>query len=149
MPARIEGRWTRKNDPGDFKFLEYEIKEIEEADLKEGERMRCAWDTDYRKFSNGKKIMEAVNAAYQYTGNQRTTYLNFTGRALRELNAASAYDEKAKGLEEQLLEIDNLVNDFNRELADYIDETEFDDETFYQMENVLDELNHLKIKVRS
>ncbi len=119
----------------EISFLEYEIKEIEEA--------------DYRKFSNGKKIMEAVNAAYQYTGNQSDNVSELTGRALRELNAASAYDEKVKGLEEQLLEIDNLVNDFNRELADYIDETEFDDETFYQMEKRLDELNHLKSKYGS
>ena len=47
------------------------------------------------------------------------------------------------------MEIDNLVNDFNRELADYIDETEFDDETFYRMEKRLDELNHLKSKYGS
>ena len=128
-------------------FLEYAIKEIEDADLKEGEDE--ALEADYRKFSNGKKIMEAVNAAYQYTGNQSDNVSELTGRALRELNAASAYDEKVKGLEEQLLEIDNLVNDFNRELADYIDETEFDDETFYRMEKRLDELNHLKSKYGS
>ena len=61
-----------------------------------------------------------MNAAYQYTGNQSDNVSELTGRALRELNAASAYDEKVKGLEEQLLEIDNLVNDFNRELADIL-----------------------------
>lgn len=131
----------------EISFLEYEIKEIEDADLKEGEDE--ALEADYRKFSNGKKIMEAVNAAYQYTGNQSDNVSELTGRALRELNAASAYDEKVKGLEEQLLEIDNLVNDFNRELVDYIDETEFDDETFYRMEKRLDELNHLKSKYGS
>ena len=131
----------------EISFLEYEIKEIEDADLKEGEDE--ALEADYRKFSNGKKIMEAVNAAYQYTGNQSENVSELTGRALRELNAASAYDEKVKGLEEQLLEIDNLVNDFNRELADYIDETEFDDETFYRMEKRLDELNHIKSKYGS
>mgnify|MGYP000686123356 CR=1 FL=1 len=131
----------------EISFLEYEIKEIEEADLKEGEDE--ALEADYRRFSNGKKIMEAVNAAYQYTGNQDDNVSELTGRALRELNAAASYDEKVKALEEQLLEIDNLVNDFNRELADYIDETEFDDETFYQMEKRLDELNHLKSKYGS
>lgn len=72
--------------------MEYEIKEIEDADLKEGEDE--ALEADYRKFSNGKKIMEAVNAAYQYTGNQSDNVSELTGRALRELNAASAYDEK-------------------------------------------------------
>jgi hypothetical protein len=95
----------------EISFLEYEIKEIEEADLKEGEDE--ALEADYRRFSNGKKIMEAVNAAYQYTGNQDDNVSELTGRALRELNAAASYDEKVKALEEQLLEIDNLVNDFS------------------------------------
>ena len=40
----------------EISFLEYEIKEIEDADLKEGEDE--ALEADYRKFSNGKKIME-------------------------------------------------------------------------------------------
>ena len=128
----------------EISFLEYEIREIEEADLKEGEDE--ALETDFRKYSHGKKILEAVNAAYQYTGGQGANASEQTGRALRELNSVSYYDERVKNLEEQLLEIDNLVNDFNREIADYIDETEFDDETFYQMEKRLDELNHLKSK---
>ena len=42
------------------------------------------------------------------------------------------------------MEIDNLLNDFNREIADYIDDTEFDDETFFELEKRLDEINHLK-----
>ena len=66
-----------RTTPGDF-VLEYEIKEIEEADLKEGEDE--ALEADYRKFSNGKKIMEAVNAAYQYTGNQSDNVSELTGR---------------------------------------------------------------------
>ena len=64
----------------EISFLEYEIKEIEEADLKEGEDE--VLEADYRKFSNGKKIMEAVNAAYQYTGNQSDNVSELTGRAV-------------------------------------------------------------------
>lgn len=131
----------------ELSFLEYEIKEIEDADLKAGEDETL--EADYKKFSNGKKIMEAVNTAYRYTGSQGDAVCELTARALRELNAASCFDEKVKNLEEQLLEIDNLVNDFNRELADYIEETEFDDETFYQIEKRLNELNHLKSKYGS
>ncbi len=131
----------------EISFLEYEINEIEQANLTVGED--DALEADYRKFSNGKKIMEAVNAAYHYTGNQEENVSELTARALRELNAAAAYDEQVKGLEGQLLEIDNLVNDFNREIADYIAETEFDDENFYRIEKRLDELNHLKSKYGS
>ncbi len=126
-------------------FLEYEIKEISEANLKENEDE--ALEEEYKRFRNGKKIMEALNMAYQYSGNgSGENASELTTRALKELSAASAYDEKVRELEQQMLEIDNLLNDFNREIADYIDETDFDDETFYQIEKRLDEINHLKSK---
>ena len=125
-------------------FLEYEIKEISEANLKENEDETL--EEEYKRFRNGKKIMEALNMAYQYSGNGGENASDLTTRALKELSGASSYDEKVRELEQQMLEIDNLLNDFNREIADYIDETDFDDETFYQMEKRLDEINHLKSK---
>lgn len=125
-------------------FLEYEIKEITEANLKEKEDETL--EEEYKRFRNGKKIMEALNTAYQYSGNGDENASDLTTRALKELSCASAYDEKVRELEQQMSEIDNLLNDFNREIADYIDETDFDDETFYQMEKRLDEINHLKSK---
>lgn len=128
----------------ELSFLEYEVREIEDAGLEIGEDETL--EANYRKFSNGKKIMEAVNGAYLLTGSQDDSASELIGRAVRELGAGAAYDEQVKNLEDQLLQIDSLVNDFNREIAEYIDETEFDDETFYQMEKRLDEINHLKSK---
>ena len=125
-------------------FLEYEIKEISEAKLQENEDTLV--EEEYKRYLNGKKIMEALQLAYQYAGNGGENASDLTSRALKELSAASAYDEKVKELEQQMLEIDNLLNDFNREIADYINETEFDDETFYELEKRLDEINHLKSK---
>lgn len=127
-------------------LLEYEIKELEEADLKEGEDETL--EADYKRFVNGKKIMEALSTAYQCTGGMDQAS-ELTGRALRELGSVSSYDEKLGDLEQQLLEIDNLLNDFNREIADYMEDTEFDEETFYQIEKRLDEVNHLKSKYGS
>lgn len=37
----------------------------------------------------------------------------------------------------------------NREIADYLDDTDFDEETFYHLEKRLDEINHLKSKYGS
>ena len=125
-------------------FLEYEIKEISEANLQEHEDENL--EEEYKRFRNGKKIMEALHTAYQYSGSGSENASELTTRALKELSAAAAYDEKVRELEQQILEIDNLLNDFNREIADYIDETDFDDETFYQIEKRLDEINHLKSK---
>ena len=125
-------------------FLEYEIKEISEAKLQEHEDETI--EEEYKRYRNGKRIMESLNMAYQYSGNGSENASDFTTRALKELQGASAFDEKVRELEAQMLEIDNLLNDFNREIADYIDETDFDDETFYQIEKRLDEINHLKSK---
>ena len=125
-------------------FLEYEIKEISEANLQENEDVTV--EEEYKRYSNGKKIMEALNMAYQYSGNGSENASDITSRALKELSQASAFDDKVRELEAQILEIDNLLNDFNREIADYIDDTEFDDETFFELEKRLDEINHLKSK---
>lgn len=125
-------------------FLEYEIKEIKEANLVVGEDDTV--EEEYKRYCNGKKIMEALHGAYQYSGIGGENASEYTMRALKELAAASAYDDKIGELEAQMLEIDNLLNDFNREIADYIAETEFDDETFYELEKRLDEINRLKSK---
>ena len=125
-------------------FLEYEIKEIKEANLVVGEDDTV--EEEYKRYCNGKKIMEALHGAYQYSGSGSENASEYTMRALKELSGASAFDDKIRDLEAQMLEIDNLLNDFNREIADYIDETEFDDETFYELEKRLDEINRLKSK---
>lgn len=125
-------------------FLEYEINEIVDADLHVGEDEQL--ENNYKRFLNGKKIMEALNGAYDATGGRMDSATELVGRALRELGSASGFDEKVGEFESQLAEIDNLLNDFNREISDYMEDTEFDDETFYAMEKRLDELNHLKAK---
>ncbi len=131
----------------EISFLEYEVKEIEEASLREGEDEEL--EADFRKYSNGRKIVEAVNGAHGSTGGGVESASDLIGRALRELSAVSSYDGKLAEFEQELLEIDNLLNDFNREIADYIDNMEFDDETFYEIEKRLDEINHLKSKYGS
>ena len=128
----------------ELSFLEYEVKEIEDAQLTVGEDEEL--EAVFRKYSNGKKIMDAVGAANAATSEDDESASERIGRALRELSSVSAYDERAKQMEEQLTEIDNLLSDFNHELASYLSDEEFDEETFYETEKRLDLINHLKSK---
>ncbi|MGN0140977.1 MAG: DNA repair protein RecN [Roseburia sp.] len=128
----------------ELSFLEYEVQEITEADLQKGEDEEL--EADFAKYANGRKILEAVGTAYESLGNGTENASELTGRALRELSGVSCYEKRIQGMEEQLLTIDSLLNDLNRDMADYLEETEFDEETFYQMEKRLDEINHLKSK---
>ena len=125
-------------------FLEYEVKEIEDAQLTVGEDEEL--EAVFRKYSNGKKIMDAVGAANAATSEDDESASERIGRALRELSSVSGYDERVKEMAEQLTEIDNLLSDFNHELASYLSDEEFDEETFYETEKRLDLINHLKSK---
>ena len=68
------------------------------------------------------------------------------GYALRELKSLAGQDEEALPLIEQLTDIDSLLNDFNRSMAQYSDTLEFDEEEFIALEERLNVLNHLKSK---
>lgn len=128
----------------EISFLEYEVNEIEEAGLQPGEDEQL--EQDYRRLVNGQKIMEAVTGAYNKTGEGFESATEQIGYALKELSSVSEYDEPLAGFESQLMEIDNLLNDFNREIAEYISDAAFDEETFQEVEKRLDTINHLKSK---
>ena len=147
--SRLKEEWDGANlDTGqrqrEASLLEYEIQEITEANLKVGEDE--ALEEDFKRFSNGKKILEAVNHAYEITGGEMESASSAIGRAVRELSMVSSYDKTVESLESQLLEIDSLLSDFNRDLSGYLDENDFDEATFYEMEKRLDVINHLKSK---
>lgn len=128
----------------ELSLLEYEVHEIEEAALQPEEDVQL--EADYKRMSHGKKILEALGITQDLTSASSEGASERIGRALRELSSVSEYDENIKTLEGELIEIDNLLNDFNRELADYIVDAEFDEEIFAQTERRLDEVNHLKTK---
>lgn len=126
----------------ELSFLQYEAEEIEHAALTAGEDEEL--EMQYRRFANGKQIMGSIGQVYELTSENGAAQM--TGHAVLEIAKVSAYDEKVRQLEEQLTEIDNLLNDFNRELSGYLDDTDFDEERFYEMEKRLDLINGLKAK---
>lgn len=128
----------------ELSFLEYEIQEMEEADLKPNEDEQL--ETEYRRLSHGRKILEAVGAAHEMTAGGANAASDQIGRAMRELSAVTDYDDALGELAGQLSEIDSLLNDFNREMAAYQADAEFSEEEFYQVEQRLDEINRLKAK---
>ena len=50
-------------------------------------------------------------------------------------------DEGLEPLLEQLSDIDGLLNDFNRDMAEYLTSLEFSEEEFYETEERLNLLN--------
>ncbi len=124
-------------------LLSFEVKEIEAARLQEGEDEQV--ERDYQFMCNAGKIREAVGNAYALTGSENGAGAG-AGRALKEIKNVSVLDEALGSLEEQLQDIDLLLNDFNRSAADYISGLEYDEESFRQTEERLNQINRLKSK---
>lgn len=125
-------------------FLQYQINEIDIANLELGEDEEL--EKKFKRLSNGKKILEAVSVSYEKTGYDNMGAGELIGNAAKELLSIADYDEKIKNLSDILLETDSLLNDFNRELSDYISENEFSEEDFYNIDNRLNLINNLKNK---
>lgn len=125
-------------------FLKFEADEIEKAELKPGEDEEL--EALYRRMANGRKIADGVAEAYTFTSEGESSASEALSRAIRALSEASEYDGRAQELYNQLVEVDSLLNDFNRELSDYSKSCEFSEEEFIEAENRLNEINHLKQK---
>lgn len=133
---------TRKRQ---MDFARFEIQEIQSAALEPGEEEEL--ESRYRKLSNARQIMEGASQIYQSTGyEQPDSAGNQLAHALSILSKSTDYDEALMGLQEQLSTVDSLLNDFNRELSDYMTELTFDSREFQEMEERLNLIRNLEAK---
>ena len=134
-----------KEREGKARLLEFEVQEIEAAALMPSEDEQV--EKKYRKMTNSKKMKEVVALVYGLTGYEEGNSAGAAvGYALRELKVLKGLDEEVEPLIAQLTDIDDLLNDFNRSMADYQDSLEFDGEEFTALEERLNVINHLKSK---
>jgi DNA repair protein RecN (Recombination protein N) len=128
----------------EISFLEYEVNEIKNAALKPEEDDELS--VKYKKLSNANTISEGLQNAYRYTGYDPSAAGDAIGRALRQLLKLSEVDNNISGLLNQLSEIDGLMNDFNRDMSQYISDTENPEEELEEVTKRLDMINHFKSK---
>lgn len=134
-----------KERAGRMRLLEFEAAEIEAAALEPAEDEQV--EKKYRRLVNSKKIKEIVYLVHGLTGyEEEGSAGSAVGHALRELKGIGSADDEALPLIAQLTDIDDLLNDFNRSMADYRDSLEFDEEEFVSLEERLNAINHLKSK---
>ena len=126
-------------------FLRFEIEEIEQARLVNGEDEEL--EKDYKKMCNSRLIGKTVGDVYRMTGYEEGESVGTVlGRAVRQFSSVMELDEDAASLGEQLNQLDSLCNDLNRELSEYLSSLEFDDRTFYEVEERLNLIHGLKAK---
>lgn len=137
-----EGNLDQESRARELSLLEYELHEIQSANLKVGEDEEL--EAEYRKIVNSKKIIGALQEVSQLMGEHGAG--DAVARSVRELMNVSSVDEELRGLCDQISDIEQLISDFNRDLSGYMDSLEYDEERVSFVETRLDELNHLKAK---
>ena len=129
----------------ELSLAEFEVNEIEEASLSPGEDEEV--EQQYRRMTESRKVTEAVAETYQYTAEDLSSNASdCLSRAIRAFQEIADFDENAAQLYSQLLDVDSLLNDFNRELSEYAKSFEFSGEEFQETEDRLNLINHLKAK---
>lgn len=132
----------------EMSYLEYEIAEIQEAKLIPGEDKELA--SEFKKLSNANTIAEGLDITYQLTSyNSDSCAGNQIGRAVKQLIRLEEFDPQLQSFSQQITDIESLLNDFNRQLADYLADLNTNKEYFEEVENRLDLINRLKAKYGS
>lgn len=119
-------------------FLQFEVDEIENAALKEGEEELLA--EQYRRFSTGRRILESLSSAYNAVETEGL------GQAIRQLGQVVAFDEALKAIEDQLYDAESILSDARHAIAAYMEEVSFDEEQLAETEKRLDLIHNLQAK---
>ena len=101
--ALSEGASDGESRRREADFLRFEIGEIEDAALEEGEEESLT--EQYRKYSNGRRIIECLSAAYQ------AVETDGTGYALQQVGQVVSYDGQLRGIQDQLYDAEAILND--------------------------------------
>ena len=126
-------------------FLKHEISEIENANLVIGEDEEL--EAVYKKILHSKEIITSCQMASMITGyDEEASIGNQLSESLRRMQEISHLDSKIQGFYEQLLSVEDLLNGFHQELTDYMEDMEFDEQTYQEVEERLNVINSLKDK---
>ncbi|MBR1900331.1 MAG: DNA repair protein RecN, partial [Lachnospiraceae bacterium] len=124
-------------------FLTYEISEIDEAALSEGEDESL--EAQFRKLSHAQRIQEVLGEVSELTGSDSGAAMSVS-RTSGRLGQVADLDEGLKQLSDMLIQIEDLCSDFSHSLSGYIDDFTYDEEEYRQISDRLDLINRLKSK---
>src|SRR5690606_27454518 len=100
----------------------------------------------YKKYANAHTISEGLQTIYNLTGYNLNEAGDNIGRAVRQMAKLVEYDEKLNGLLGQITDVEELLNDFNRDLSQYLSDMDNYEEELNEVTKRLDLINHLKQK---
>ena len=114
-------------------ILKYEIEELENAKLKEGEEEELS---DSFKIASNESLTNAFNILQE----SKFDY------AVREIKDAIKYDNSLSNIYESLKDVENIVSDSIKEISNKIDDYDIDEAMYKTMEERLDFIRRILSK---
>lgn len=129
----------------EIEFAEYEVNEIESANLKPEEDVQV--EEEFKKLSNSKEIVSALSEIYNALSYETAGGLgDIINKAVMDINSIKGMDEKISQFQTELYDIDNLCRELTSQIYDYNSGMYFNPEYVREVEERLDVINHLKLK---
>ena len=129
----------------EIEFAEYEVNEIESANLKPEEDVQV--EEEFKKLSNSKEIVSALSEIYNALSYETAGGLgDIINKAVMDINSIKGMDEKITQFQTELYDIDNLCRELTSQIYDYNSGMDFNPEYVREVEERLDVINHLKLK---
>lgn len=129
----------------EIEFAEYEVNEIESANLKPEEDVQV--EEEFKKLSNSKEIVSVLSEIYNALSYETAGGLgDIINKAVMDINSIKGMDEKISQFQTELYDIDNLCRELTSQIYDYNSGMDFNPEYVREVEERLDVINHLKLK---
>jgi len=119
-------------------LCEYEINEIEEAKLSEGEEDELS--AKYKKLNNAKNIIEYVDRAHDELDSCNVSY------AIDDIRNALRFDEGLGPIYEELMDVEAVLNGALKDISDYVSSLDIDTSGLSVIEERLDLIRSLELK---
>lgn len=122
--------------------LNYQIEELKEAELVEGEEEKLL--ADRKKYRNAEKILNATkDASALVNGGSDFSVVGTLNKAINLLNVAGAFDENFLKVAERLESAKIDVKDVGDELEGFVDDLSFDDYSLEKVEKRLEKVRQI------
>lgn len=126
------------------KFLEYELKEINNLSLNEGEDEDL--EIELKKLENVEYISNSLNVCLGLLTENENSTVNTLSIAIKELKKIIGFDKEIERISEEIENSFIIIKENSDSLFKYRDELNFDSQRIEQIRNRLSDINHLRKK---
>nr|WP_321315452.1 DNA repair protein RecN [uncultured Ligilactobacillus sp.] len=134
-----EKEWAQRLD-----ILQFQLEEIENADLKPNEEIELNEEKD--RLDNYQEIHGALENSYQVLTNGNSDIIGQLGTSMDELGKVSDYSDDLNNIYEKVSDAFYNLQDVSHEISSQLDSMEWDEGRLDQIEQRLELIHQLKRK---